>query len=351
MVGIEPASLTAVFCKNTADRKAETWEKHLAPFERLEFAVSDAAKGITSAVARVAEARRDDPKAPALEHGLDVFHTAMEARRVLAGHWRRAEAAWERAEAADVKVADAKRQGIDARGVARAARAAWRQAIRSFERTERLESAWGRCHAAVELLHPDGRLNDRADAESTIAGALKDLTGPDWSKVRNLLNDPRSLTFLDRMHRQLEAAEPRPQWREAMAWRWWLRHRRLPLSSSPLVDLVNGVARQRSLTEEEQASYDRVAAVLEGTVRASSAVECMNSVLRMQQSRHRRMTQPMLDLKRLYWNCHRFRSGPRKADCPYRALGLKLPTFDFWELLPAEPAQLAQQLSTSGNAT
>jgi hypothetical protein len=86
-------------------------------------------------------------------------------------------------------------------------------------------------------------------------------------------------------------------------------------------------------------------------VRASSAVECMNSVLRMQQARHRRMTQPMLDLKRLYWNCHRFRSGPRKADCPYRALGLKLPTFDFWELLQADPAQLAHQLSTSGIAT
>jgi hypothetical protein len=343
--------MTAVFCRNTADRKAGTWEEHLAPFERLEFAVSDAAKGITSAVTRVAEARRYDPEAPALEHGLDVFHTAMEAHRVLARHWRRAEAAWEQAEAADSKVADAKRRGIDARGVAQAARAAWVRAITSLERTERLESAWGRCHAAVELFHPDGRLNDHVHAERAIAGALKDLTGPDWSKVRNLLIDPRSLAFLGRMHRQLEAAEPCPQWREAMAWRWWLRHRRPPRPASPLVDLVNGVARQRSLTEEEQASYDRVAAVLEGTVRASSAVECMNSVLRMQQSRHRRMTQPMLDLKRLYWNCHRFRSGPRKADCPYRALGLKLPTFDFWELLQADPAQLAQQLSTSGNAT
>ena len=51
----------------------------------------------------------------------------------------------------------------------------------------------------------------------------------------------------------------------------------------------------------------------------------------------------------LYWNCHRFRSGPRKADCPYRALGLKLPTFDFWKLLQADPAQLAKKLSTSRN--
>src|SRR3954452_25156350 len=88
-------------------------------------------------------------------------------------------------------------------------------------------------------------------------------------------------------------------------------------------------------SEDERASYDRVAAVLKDTVRASSAVECMNSVLRMQQSRHKRMTQPMLDLKRLYWNSHRFRSGPRKEACPYQALGLDLPSFDFWELLQA----------------
>jgi hypothetical protein len=67
--------MTAVFCENTADRTAETWERHLTPFDRLEFAVSDAAKGIAKAVRRVAQARRNDPRAPTPEHGLDVFHT------------------------------------------------------------------------------------------------------------------------------------------------------------------------------------------------------------------------------------------------------------------------------------
>ena len=110
--------MTAVFCCNAADRKAATWDGQLVPFARLEFAVSDAAKGIAAAVAQRAAARRDDPAAPPLEHGLDVFHTAMEAHRVLARHWRRAEAAWEKAERADAKVAGAKRQGIDARGPA-----------------------------------------------------------------------------------------------------------------------------------------------------------------------------------------------------------------------------------------
>jgi hypothetical protein len=340
--------MTAVFCTNAADRTAETWERSLAPFDRLEFAVSDAARGIAKAVADIAAARRDDPGAPALEHGLDVFHTAMEANRVLARHWRRAEATWAQAEAADREVAGSKRQGIDARGVARTARAAWGRAVARFEHTERLESAWGRARAALELFGPDGRLNDRARAEAEIAAALKDLAGPDWAKVRNSLGDRRSLTFLDRMHRRLESAEPRREWREAMAWRWWLRHRRPP-SPDRLTSLARAAGRDRVLDEAERASSGRVAAVLENTFRASSAVECMNSVLRMQQSRHRRMTQPMLDLKRLYWNCHPFRSGPRKETSPYQALGLDLPTFDFWSLLQTDPAELAQRLSTVRN--
>jgi hypothetical protein len=229
------------------------------------------------------------------------------------------------------------------------ARAAWGRAIAAFEEAQRLESAWGRAAGAPELFDADGRLNDRIRASAEIAAALKDLTGPEWSKVRNFLTDPRSPAFLDRMHRRLGAAEPRPEWREAMAWRWWLRHGRVG-AADPITEWLRGVARGRERDEEERVSYERVAAVLGDTVRAGSAVECMNSVLRMQQSRHRRMTQPMLDLKRLYRNGRTFRSGPRKDACPYRALGVELPTYDFWELLHADPARLTQQLSTPGDA-
>jgi hypothetical protein len=343
--------MTAVSCEAAADRKADTWARRLEPLGRLEFAVSDAAKAVAKAVADTAAGRRDDSESPPLEHGLDVSHTATEANRVLARHWRRAEASWAEAEAAGGEVAASERDGIGARGVARAARAAraaWGRAVARLEVVERLESAWGRARAAPDLFGPDGRLNDRARAEAEIGAASKDLTGPDWAKVRNFLKGRRGLASLDRMHRRLESAEPRREWREAMAWRWWLLHRR-STAPDPLTGLARAAGRDRELDDQERASYDRVSAVLGDTIRASSAVGCINSVLRMQQSRHERMTQPMLDLKRLYWNCHPFRTGPRKDASPYQALGLDLPPFDFWALLQTDPGELTQRLSTARN--
>ena len=142
--------MTAVFCHNADDRKAETWRQRLLPFEHLECVVSDAAKGIASAVERVADRRREeDPSAPPLGHVLDLFHTTQEAERVLAQKWRRVGPLWEEAEACDVEVEHAKRQGTDARrGPAQVARAAWSEAIAAFERVERLDAAWRRCRAA-----------------------------------------------------------------------------------------------------------------------------------------------------------------------------------------------------------
>jgi hypothetical protein len=90
-----------------------------------------------------------------------------------------------------------------------------------------------------------------------------------------------------------------------------------------------------------------VSRVVRLTVRASSAVECMNSVLRMHQSRHKTVTQGLLDLKRLYWNCRAFREGKRRGRCPYEHLGLKLPSYRFWDLLwmPIPAAALSHAAS------
>jgi hypothetical protein len=65
----------------------------------------------------------------------------------------------------------------------------------------------------------------------------------------------------------------------------------------------------------------------------------------MQQARHRQMTQGLLDLKRLYWNLRRFRTGRRKRQTPYGLLGLNLPEMSFGEFLKLTPDKLREQLS------
>jgi hypothetical protein len=342
--------MTAVFCRNSADRSGASWQQQLAPFVALEFAVSDAAKGIASGLEGVARQRRAADGTTPLAQGLDLFHTAREATGVLHRAWQGAEAAWAKAETHAARVAASKRQGLDARGVAKAAAAAWRRAARALEDVEGQEMAWRRARAALDLFDSEGRLNDRTRAEAEIAAALANLVGPEWKTVRSVLRDRRSTAFLGRRHEQLAQAEPRAEWRLAMAWRWWGRHRRATNSTDTRLELIHAVAWGRPLSEAEEPSYARVAAVLSGTVRASGAVECMNSVLRKQQSNHKRMTQEMLDLKRLYWNSHRLKAGKRKGGCPYEHLGLPLASFDFWELLQTDPEQLTQELSGQKDA-
>jgi hypothetical protein len=43
---------------------------------------------------------------------------------------------------------------------------------------------------------------------------------------------------------------------------------------------------------------------------------CINSALRMQQARHRKLPQGLVDRKRLYGNSHTFRTGRRRGTSP-----------------------------------
>ena len=84
--------------------------------------------------------------------------------------------------------------------------------------------------------------------------------------------------------------------------------------------------------------------LLRHAVRASSAVECVNSVVRMHQGRQRHMNQGLLELKRLYWHGRVFREGKRKGQRPYGLLGLHLPGSHWWQLLQMAPEELEQIL-------
>jgi hypothetical protein len=342
LVGVEPASLTWFLGQKADDRTGATWAGALRDWDGLTFVTADAGKGLQAGIAMVHRERQEDGK-PSLESGLDVFHTTYEARRVLRLIWNRVERLWEQAEAASRRVKESQRQGRDARGLASLASRAWNQAEAALAEYERSEAGWKMAHGALAVFGPEGRLNDRTWASQQIALALPPLSGSEWSKVRGLLQAEGALTFLDRLHRQLGEAVAEDSLRAELVRLWWLRRQRPRAKVSGevagaghVMHLVQEVLCQK-MDPNGRESYAAVSRVLRGTVRASSAVECMNSVLRMHQSRHRTVSQGLLDLKRLYWNCREFREGKRRRRCPYQLLGLKLPSYRFWDLLGMPP--------------
>lgn len=341
LVGVEPASMVWFLGQKADDRTGATWSKALSDWTALSYVLADAGTGLQAGIAAVQQQRQTDAR-PALENGLDVFHTTQEAQRVLRLIWNRVEQLWEQAEAASRRVEQAQLQGHDARGVAVVARSAWKKAEAAFQQYEYSEAGWKIAHAALQVFRPDGQLNDRSWARQQIALALPQLSGREWSKVRGFLQTDATWTFLDRLHRRLEEAEPEPEWRAELVRLWWLRRQRPRATAPGAVGGSGHVAHlvQQVVCHQTDAnwlvSYRAVARVLRQTVRASSAVECMNSVIRMHQARHRTLTQGLLDLKRLYWNCREFHEGKRRGRCPYEHLGLKLPSYDFWGLLQGE---------------
>jgi hypothetical protein len=355
LIGVEPHSLAWLLGRRAPDRTGETWCQALLPWSRLTDVIVDGGSGLRRGLELVQQCwRRLAPLLPPLPlfSNLDNFHIQQEGQRALRREWQAAERLWVLAEEADREVARADRRGQKKSGPVKRALLAWAKAEQAFTTAERREAAWKRAAAALEWFRPDGRLNDRAWAEAEIAAAVAELPGERWAKACRMVQDPRALTFLDRLAEGLEQAEPRSEVREAVVewWRLQQRGRRGGPRLHGVASVLTGAVQAQicgQLAADWQGSAARVGRVLEQSVRASSVVECMNSVVRMHQARHRTLTQPLLDWKRLYWNCRDFAEGKRHGHCPYEHLGLRLPTYDAWALLQMDPEELAQQLSTT----
>src|SRR5262249_55012456 len=188
----------------------------------------------------------------------------------------------------------------------------------------------GPAAASAGLFTPDGGLNTRARAGAAVQAALAELVGPEWGKVRRYLARPALFTFLDRAAAQLASLPLPAAVGEAAVQVEGLRRRPEALAGDgPSAAALRGVLLAAGLVlslsgEAGAQALALVAGVLRQAWGASSPVEGVNIVLRMQQSRHRRLTQELLDLKRLYWNVREFRTGRRRGRSPYALLGVRL---------------------------
>jgi hypothetical protein len=341
---VEPESLCWLTGRMVEARDGVTWAEEFARFPALRAVVRDDGTGLGKGV-RLDRARRRAAGLVEFDDTLDVFHTLREGGRALRKTWGVATRALERADLAQKGLDRLGRRGQSRQGHGAPTNRLWDQAERLWDHAVAAEAAWKRAKSAFEFFTPKGRLNDRVQAESIVTATLPDLSGEAWAKTRRLLLRRESFTFLDQV--QVRLAEMgldadvlsalldleglrRQPWRLSAATRVWASVRTVQLTKA---------------CPDWREEARRVRAVLRGVWRASSLVECVNSVVRMQQARHRRMTQGLLDLKRLYWNLRRFRVGHRKDQTPYGLLGLRLPELSFWQFLKLTPEELRERLS------
>jgi hypothetical protein len=347
---VEPASLCWLTGRMVKARDGITWAEEFARYPALKAVVRDDGSGLGKGL-KLERARRRAAGQSDIDDTLDIFHTLREGGRALRTTGGRATRALEAADAGQRGVDRLGRQGTSRTGKVEPINRLWREAEQLWDQATAAETAWRRVKSAFEFFTPEGRLNDRRQAAAVVAAALPHLSGSAWAKTRRLLLRRESFTFLDQAQERLAdlGLDPdvlsasldleglrRQPWRLSVttpgsaATRAWLLARRVQLAKTD---------------RDARTQARRVGQVLRGVWRASSLVECVNSVARMQQARHRKMTQGLLDLKRLYWNLRRFRIGRRKDQTPYGLLGLELPELSFWEFLKLTPEELRERLS------
>ena len=341
LMGVCPHSFAWVMGQKGPDRSGETWTAALAGFESVHRVLSDGGLGLAKGVAELQRRQKAAGRAVG-SVSLDLFHLKRAAHRVLRQAWQHAEAVW----AAEAK---ADRRRPIHHGVRRSAlpvRPVRAKAQAAYQSADRQEQAWARIATALEVFRPDGCLNDRTWAEGEIEAARPGLIHSGWQKVKRALDDPRTLSFLDDLNAELARAAPDAELRAAVVERWRLRHGRGERTAARVTQEVVQTAVCQQLSSEWAVAYARVSRALKRVVRASSAVECVNSVVRMHQARQRNVSQGMLDLKRLWWNTRQFREGTRKRKSPYDLLGIP-DLGQFWPLLNADPTELAQRFAAS----
>ena len=347
---VEPESLCWLSGRMVQARDGVTWAQEFARFPALKAVVRDDGSGLGKGL-KLERARRRAAGQADIDDTLDIFHTFREGGRALRKTWGGATRALEAADAAQRTLDRLGRQGTPRTGKAAPTNRLWCQAERLWDQATAAEAAWNQVRSAFEFFTPEGRINDRGQAQAIVAAALPHLIGAAWAKTRRLLLRPESFTFLDQAPRRLTDLGLDPDVLSALLdleglhRQPWRLSTTTPGSAATRAWMLSRTVQLAKTDPDWRAQAQRVRQVLRGVWRASSLVECINSVARMQQARHRKMTQGLLDLKRLYWNLRRFRTGRRKGQTPYGLLGLKLPDLSFWEFLKLTPEELREQLS------
>lgn len=329
------------------------WAEEFGQLPNLEQVARDGGKGLQKGVALLNEQRHKEGRSPVVDQG-DHFHALRGAGVGLRKVEKQAAKALQEAEEAQRQLEETHRRGEPSYATGKHAASAWRKAEKAMDLWSQRERLWQQTKEAMRLVTPTGELNTREQAEAVLAQTLPQLPDSDFAKTKRQLEKPELFNYLDRVQQQLAALPLPEEVKQAAVRQECLRRRPDALQGdNPQAAarrglmLICAVILAQAGTVGQQA-VTAVRDIFRRAYRASSLVECINSAVRMQQSRHRKMTQGLLDLKRLYWNCHTFRTGRRRGTTPYQRLSVPWPEgLKWWDLLKLTPEQLRHKLSTA----
>jgi hypothetical protein len=332
----------------------EGWAEEFRRLPKLEQVTRDGGKGLEKGVALVNAERQEHGQPLVVDKG-DHFHALRGAGVGLRRVQMQATKALAEAEKAQQELEDCQRQGEQrTQGAGKHAATAWRKAEAAMDLWCQRERLWQQTKEAMRLVTPTGDLNTRQHAEAVLAQSLSQLPDGDFAKTKRQIQKPEMLNYLDHVQQQIEALSFPEEVKQAAVRQECLRRRPEALKGEGTQAAANrglllmcAVILSKTGAVGQQALV-AVQDIFRRAYRASSLVECINSAVRMHQCRHRKMTQGLLDLKRLYWNCHSFRTGRRRKTTPYGRLGIPWPEgLRWWDVLKLTPEQLREKLSTA----
>jgi hypothetical protein len=348
---VEPESLCWLSGRLTASVTGKAWADQFRQWPALEQVTRDGGTSLANGVATVQQERHEQGQ-PALADQQDHFHTLRGGSQGVRKAENRVRSALVEAENAQAALDRRRRQGQSENGYRHKARDRWAKASQAMDTWQERDETWQQTKVALQLVTPQGDLNTRARAEALLAETLPQLPDADFAKPKRMLQQPETLTYLDEVQRKLAALPVPEEIRQAAVQQECLRRRpELLQGDSPQAAALRGLLLVCAVILAKagavgQQAVQGVQAIFRTTWRASSLVECINSVLRMQQARHRKMSQGLLDLKRLYWNSHPFRTGRRRGKTPYGILAVPWPEgLRWWDLLKWSPEKLRDKLS------
>ena len=356
LMTVEPESLCWLSGRLSEEVSGAAWAQEFSQLPNLEQVTRDGGSALEKGVTLVNAQRQQRGQEAVVDQG-DHFHALYGGSVGLRKAEKQARRTLEAAEVAEKELAECQRRGQSLTGATVRVRAAWYQAEKAMDLWRGRERAWQKTKEALRLITPEGTLNTRQHAEAVLAETMPQLPDSDFAKSKRQVQKPEMLNYLDRVQRKL-AALPFPEEVKRAAVRQECLRRRPELlrGDDPQAAARRGLMLMCAVLlakvgDVGQQATTAVRDIFRRAYRASSLVECLNSAMRMQQARHRKMSQGLTDLKRLHWNCHTFRTGRRRGTSPYQRLGIPWPDgLRWWDVLKLTPEQLRKELSTAKKA-